>query len=100
MEASRKIAQAVATGKVIIGTDQSLRALKRGQAKLVIVASNCAREALEDAKYYSRLGGVQLRVFDGDSTSLGLACGKPFSVDMLVVLDPGSSNILSVEGRK
>ncbi len=100
MEVSRKVAQAVSTGKVIMGTDKSLKALKRGQAKLAIVSSNCARETLEDVKHYTKLSGVQLHVFDGDSTSLGLACGKPFSVDMLVVLDPGNSNILSIEGRR
>ncbi|MEM2890003.1 MAG: 50S ribosomal protein L30e [Candidatus Hadarchaeum sp.] len=100
VELSKKISQAVATGKVIIGTRRSLKALKSGQAKLIIVASNCAPEALEDAKYYSHLSGVELRVYGGDSTSLGLACGKPFSVDMLVVLDPGDSNILSTEGRR
>ncbi|MBC7218977.1 MAG: 50S ribosomal protein L30e [Hadesarchaea archaeon] len=100
LELGKKIAQAVATGKVIIGTERSLKALKRGQAKLVIVASNCAPEALEDAQHYSRLSGVELRVYEGDNVSLGLACGKPFSVDMLVVLDPGSSNILGTEGRR
>lgn len=100
MEVSRKIVQAVATGKVIIGTEKSLKAVKRGQAKLVIVASNCSRDALADIKQYSKLADIQLQVFDGDSTMLGLACGKPFSVNMLVVVEPGNSNILSIEGRR
>ena len=100
MEASKKVAQAVATGKVIMGTDKSLKALKRSQAKLVIVSSNCARDTLDDATYYAKLANVELRVFDGDSTSLGLACGKPFFVDMLAVIEPGSSNILTVEGQR
>ncbi len=100
MEASKKVAQAVATGKVIMGTDKSLKALKRGQAKLVIVSSNCARDSLEDARHYAKLASVELRVFDGNSIALGLACGKPFSVDMLAVIEPGSSSILSIEGRR
>jgi len=100
VEASRKVAQAVATGKVIMGTDKSLKALKRGQAKLVIISSNCARDTVEDAEHYSKLSNIELRVFDGDSIALGLACGKPFSVDMLAVIEPGNSNILSIEGRR
>lgn len=100
MEVSRSISQAVATGKVTIGAEKSLKAIKRGQAKLVIVSSNCGRDALSDVKHYSKLAGVQLHVFDGDSSLLGLACGKPFSVGMLVIVDPGSSNILSVEGHR
>ena len=97
MEPSRKIAQAVATGKVVIGTEKSLKAIKRGQAKLVIVASNCSRDVMDDIKHYSKLAGIQFRVFDEDSTALGLACGKPFSVNVLAVVDPGNSDILSTE---
>jgi large subunit ribosomal protein L30e len=100
VEASREIAQAVATGKVLIGTKRSMKAIKRGQAKMVVVASNCAKDTLEDIKHYSKLANLPVHFFDGDSTALGLACGKPFSVGVLVVLDPGSSNVLSIGGQR
>ncbi|MGQ9788546.1 MAG: 50S ribosomal protein L30e, partial [Candidatus Hadarchaeaceae archaeon] len=100
LELSKKIAQAVSNGKVIIGTNRSLKALKRGQARLIIAASNCSPEALQDARHYSRLSGVELRIYEGDNVSLGLACGKPFSVDMLAILDLGNPNISGVEGLR
>jgi len=34
-------------------------------------------------------------VYPGDNLELGAACGKPFAVSSLVILDQGSSDILS-----
>lgn len=100
MELSKEIGQAVATGKVVIGTAESLKTLKRGQAKLVIAASNCEPDVIADLKHYASLAKVPVHLFKGDSGELGLACGKPFLVSVLVVVEPGSSSILSVEGRR
>ncbi len=86
MELSREIRQAVAAGNVIIGANKSLKILKRGGAKLVVVASNCSSEILADVKRYAEMGNVPVHVFDGDSEDLGLACGKPFLVSVLTIL--------------
>ncbi len=96
MDLSKEIRQAVDTGKVILGTDKSRKVLKIGQAKLVIVASNCQSEVLADIKHYAGFANTPVHIFNGDSAKLGLACGKPFLVSVLAVLEPGSSNILSL----
>lgn len=100
MELSKEIGQAVATGKVEIGAGRSIKTLKRGQAKLVVAASNCELNTLSDVKHYAALANVHVHMFNGTNVELGLACGKLFSVSILVVVDPGSSNILSIGGRK
>ncbi len=100
MDVSKEIRQAVDTGKVILGTDKSRKALKLGQAKLVITASNCQSEVLEDIKHYAGLANIPVHIFAGDSAELGLACGKPFLVSVLALLEPGSSNILSLGETK
>lgn len=100
MDVSKEIRQAVDTGKVILGTDKSRKALKLGQAKLVITASNCQSEVLEDIKHYAGLANIPVHIFAGDSAELGLACGKPFLVSVLAILEPGSSNILSLGETK
>ena len=94
MVESREIRHAVDTGKVILGKDKSLMALKLGHAKLVIAASNCPPEVLADIRRYAGLAGTPVRIFSGDSTELGLACGKTFLVNVLAILEPGSSSIL------
>lgn len=100
MEVSKEIRQAIATGKVFIGADKSLKTLKRGQAKLVIAASNCKQDVLADIEHYAKLANVPVHTFDGNSGELGLACGKPFLVSVLVVEEEGSSGILGLGARK
>lgn len=100
MGVSDELGKAISTGKVIVGTKRSIKALKRGEAKLIIAAANCPEETLEDLRYYSSLSRTKLHIFAGSSKELGLACGKPFTVNVVAVLDPGESNILgAVEGE-
>jgi large subunit ribosomal protein L30e len=92
--------RAVASGEVVVGTKRSLKAIRRGDAKLVIVAANCPRDVFSDASYYARLGGTPLHVFEKNSRELGLACGKPFTVNVVTILNPGESDILAAVGKR
>lgn len=96
VDINKEIRQAVDTGKVILGRNKSLKAIKLGQAKLVIVASNCQSEVLANIKRYGGLGNIPIHIFERDSSELGVACGKLFLVSVLAVLEPGHSNILSL----
>jgi len=98
MDIAREIRKAMETGKIILGTDKSLKALKSGEAKLIIYAANCNKESKEDLDYYSNLGTVQTLEYKGTGVDLGMVCGKPFVVSMIAVLSPGESMILSAEG--
>lgn len=100
MDVNREIRQALTTGKVVLGKDGSIKALKLGRAKLVILASNCPAEVREDVRYYSRLAGAAVHDYEGDSAELGLACGKPFMVSVMAVVEPGSSSILGLVGSR
>jgi large subunit ribosomal protein L30e len=95
VEVSKELGRAVKSGKVVIGAKRSLKVIKRGEAKLVIVATNCPPDILSDVSYYTKLAGVPLHHFGKDGRQLGLACGKPFTVSAVTVVDPGSSDILS-----
>lgn len=100
MGVSEELSRAVTSGKVLIGTGRSLKAVRRGEAKLVIVASNCPRDVFSDFDRYTKMAGMLLHVFEKDSRELGLACGKPFTVNVVAIVEPGSSDILgSVEKR-
>ena len=87
---NRSLKTAMATGKIKFGLAETKKALKSGTAKLVVVSDNCNNEELA-----SRSAGVRTIVYPGDNVALGAACGKPFAVSTLVVLDQGSSDILS-----
>lgn len=100
MDLNREIRQAVTTGKVILGSEKSLKALKLGHAKLLILASNCPEIVRADAEHYAKIANIPIHIYPGDSSELGLACGRPFLVSVMAVLEPGSSNILSFRGPK
>lgn len=90
IDEARAVKLAVDTGKVILGARQARMAVKKKLARLLVVAANCPDEELRS------LAGVKVHVFPGTNAELGAACGKPFSVSALAVVDPGESNILSL----
>jgi len=87
---SRSLKTALATGKVKFGLSETKRAMSTGAAKLVMVSENCPDDELRSGETK-----VRVVVYPGDNLALGAACGKPFAVSSLVILDQGSSDILS-----
>ncbi len=79
----------VRTGKVVIGSRKTLKYVKLGRVKAVVAASNLPRDLKEDLEYYASLSGIPIIVFPGTNYDLGTAIGKPFSVAMMGILDPG-----------
>lgn len=90
IDVSRALRVAADTGEVRFGLREVRRAAKAKAAKLVVLASNCPEDAVQN------LGDVRLFRFSGTNVDLGAACGMPFSVAAIAVISPGESNILSV----
>ncbi len=86
---SKVLRSALSTGKVVIGTKQTRDAVKKGTAQVVVVSSDCADKSIKELK------GMALMKYPGVGVDLGVACGKPFSISALAVLEPGDSEILS-----
>lgn len=82
------------SGKVALGYKQTLKALRNGKAKLVIVAVNTPPIRKSEVEYYSMLAKTGVHHFTGTNNELGTACGKYFRVSCLAVLDAGDSDIL------
>ena len=97
MDIERGIRVAVDTGKVILGSNKSIQAIKLGNGELVVMAANAPKNLKEDVEVYSKLSEIPVHIFDGSSVDLGSICGKPFTVSVLVVQEPGDSNILELK---
>ena len=97
MDLSRQLKNAIATGNLLFGQRQTTDACSEGDAKLIIIAANCP-----DA-YVTALRAAHPEVTLHRSMmvnrELGIACGKPFSVSTLTVLDAGNSDLLSLESN-
>ncbi|KAA0004264.1 MAG: 50S ribosomal protein L30e [Thermoplasmata archaeon] len=89
MDMAKELGRVLSTGKVYIGFKE---AMKRDDAKMFIVSSDCPRkkEVMELA------GDKPVFVYGGKSMELGNLCKKPFSISVMAIVDEGSSNIMEL----
>ena len=92
----RELRNLIRTGNYVLGSKQTLKLLKLGKVKLVIMARNTPPEIRDRVRYYARLGNVPIIEYDGTSDDLGHALGKPFVVSLIGVIDEGTSRILEL----
>ena len=96
MSLNQPIASAVSTGTCKIGAKSSITAVKKGEAKLVVVAANCPKDERDDIERYAQLSGIKVQIFEGTSWDLGEVVGKPFMVSAIAIIKPGDSKILKM----
>ena len=83
-----------------LGINQTLKALRSGEAKLVIFASNIAPAHKSLIEYYAMLSQCDILPFDGDNIDLGTACGKYFRSSVIAIINAGESEILKMIKEK
>jgi large subunit ribosomal protein L30e len=97
-DTNRELQKVLKSGKVLIGTNETLKALrgKEKEVKAVIYASNCPEKIKEGFKEVTKQkkGNIPFYEYPVNSLELGLACGKPYSIASLCILDTGKSDIL------
>lgn len=97
-DTNRELQKVLKSGKVLIGTNETLKALrgKEKEVKAVIYASNCPEKIKEGFKEVTKQKkeNVPFYEYPVNSLELGLACGKPYSIASLCILDTGKSDIL------
>ncbi len=86
---------AVDSGKTAIGIKTVTESIKESTAKLVIMASKNKESNLQDLAHIAGIVGVRIIKFEGNPVELGVVCGKPYSVSVLSIIEPGNSNILN-----
>lgn len=97
MDLSRQLKNAIATGSLMFGQRQALDACARGDAKLVILAANCPADYVDDLQ--ARHPEVTKFRAGLVNRELGIACGKPFSVSTICVIDAGDSDLLTLDSN-
>ena len=94
MDLAHALKVALQTGTVRVGVNEALESAREKKARLLIVSKTCPEKSLTAEKRFDR---IPIYHYDGTAVELGAACGKPFPISALAVLDPGSSAILSLE---
>ncbi len=91
-----ELRMALNTGKVHLGTKVAIRELRRGRAKIAILASNCPDKTKESITTHGQLSDIPVLAHQKDSIDLGVLCGKPYPVSVIVINDTGDSKILDL----
>ncbi|MGH0115043.1 UNVERIFIED_CONTAM: hypothetical protein FKN15_073180 [Acipenser sinensis] len=82
------------SGKYVLGYKQTLKMIRQGKAKLVILANNTPALRKSEIEYYAMLAKTGVHHYSGNNIELGTACGKYFRVCTLAIIDPGDSDII------
>jgi len=79
----QEIKHYLTTDRIIIGSLETLKALKQAQLETIYLASNCKPEIEADIVQYSPLSGTQVVKLPVDNNDLGTSCKKPFSISVI-----------------
>eukprot|EP01015_Nassula_variabilis_P019940 TRINITY_DN341_c0_g1_i8.p3 TRINITY_DN341_c0_g1~~TRINITY_DN341_c0_g1_i8.p3 ORF type:complete len:129 (+),score=29.61 TRINITY_DN341_c0_g1_i8:104-490(+) len=93
----QKLAIVMRSGKVVLGFKSTVKSIRNGKAKMVLVSNNCPSLRKSQIDYYCMLGKIKVLPFIGTNNDLGTACGKLHRVSIMAILDAGDSDILNVE---
>jgi|TARA_Y100000310_G_scaffold75462_1_gene71757 large subunit ribosomal protein L30e len=80
---SVEIKNLIKEGNIIFGTERTLKRLKLGKVKRVLVSSNCQERVLKNIKHYAELSKAEFVKLQYPNDQLGLICKKPFSISVL-----------------
>jgi large subunit ribosomal protein L30e len=81
-------------GKVKIGNKETKSVIKKGSAKLVVLAKNCPYSS--EINELAKKKKIPVYNYDSNSIDLGYTCGKAFAVSVFAVMEDGGSNILNL----
>ncbi|KAM9921210.1 LSU ribosomal protein L30E [Metschnikowia aff. pulcherrima] len=90
-----KLGLVIKSGKYALGYKSTVKSLRNGKAKLIIIAGNTPVLRKSELEYYAMLSKTQVYYFQGGNNELGTVCGKLFRVGTMAILDVGDSDILS-----
>merc|ERR1711915_271305 len=89
-----RLALVMKSGKYVLGYKQTLKTLRNGKSKLVIIGNNTPPLRKSEIEYYAMLAKTGVHHYAGNNNDLGTACGKYFRVCTLSITDPGDSDII------
>tara|TARA_B100000131_G_scaffold63988_1_gene60304 strand:- start:1286 stop:1582 length:297 start_codon:yes stop_codon:yes gene_type:complete len=94
MDIARQLKQAITTGSMVFGQRQTTSSCSSGNAKMVILAANCPASFIDEIR--NKYPSIQFHQLSLVNRELGAACGKPFPVSSICVIDPGQSDLMQL----
>ena len=71
--------------KILIGTEQALKNIKKGTTKKVFLSSNCPARIKTTLQHYSSIKEIEIIELNQGNIELGVICKKPFAISVLCI---------------
>ena len=81
-----RIRKAAEQGRLTLGYETTLKALRAGRVEVVFTAANAPEELVEDVKHYAELAGVAYSPLAATSDVIGTAARKQYPVSIIAIL--------------
>jgi large subunit ribosomal protein L30e len=94
MDITRQLKHGINTGDIVFGQKQTSSQCSKGGAQMVLVAANCPESFINDLR--TSYPSIPVHQVTMVNRQLGAACGKPFPVSSLCIIDPGQSELLQL----
>jgi len=94
MDFETSLRRAIKSGSVLKGQKSTKECVQAGKAQMVVVAGNCSEEFRQ---FLADQEDLFVYTYEGSSMLLGKACGQPFMISALAVVEPGESDILNLK---
>ena len=94
MDIARQLKQGISTGSIVFGQRQTSSQCSKGDAKMVLVAANCPESFIDELR--NSHPSIPMHQVAMVNQQLGAACGKPFPVSSLCILDAGIRDLLQL----
>ena len=85
--------------KYQVGYSKTVKALRMGKTKAVIIARNIPPLQKSTIEYWARLFQTPVYHYRGSEWQLGMACGKHSRVRALSITDLSNTNIMHLSGE-
>lgn len=89
---SSKLKIIIKTGKFSFGYKATLKNLRSGKCKMIIITDNCIPLRKLELEYYAMLNKCHVHHFYGNNIDLGLSCGKSYGCSCLGITESGEVN--------
>merc|ERR1712118_636651 len=80
-----KIQLVLKSGHTRLGYNSTLKSLRKGESKLILIANNCPPGRKSELEYLAMLSKIGIHNFVGNNVDLGTVCGKFFRICSLSI---------------
>lgn len=78
----KELKTAIKENKLVMGTEKTIKDLKRGKVTEVFVSKNCPEDLKRQIRHYCKLSKIMLSELEETNEELGTLCKKPFSINI------------------